>query len=141
MDSEGWHIDIIDTADQLLGFYGGMATDGSGRIHVTYTKEGDLMYATRQSPAMAVEENHAALPGKFDLFAYPNPFNSATMIMAQGVDEANIAIFDIAGRKVAALHAEHGRAAWNAKDLDSGVYFARVSGKSPSSVIKLVYLK
>jgi hypothetical protein len=81
------------------------------------------------------------LPEGITLTCYPNPFNAATTITG----EAEIAIFDITGRRVATLHAAKGRAVWEPKNLSSGVYYARaVAGEGPgwaAQAIKLVYLK
>ena len=76
------------------------------------------------------------------LSCYPNPFNSATTITVAGGEEAEIAIYDIAGRKVTTLHTEHGRAVWEAIGLSSGVYFARAgNGAGASNIIKLILMK
>jgi hypothetical protein len=77
----------------------------------------------------------------FLLRNYPNPFNAATTISVAGAGEAEIVIYDIAGRRVATLHAQNGKAVWEAKDLGSGVYFARAAGGSAATSIMLVYLK
>jgi len=90
----------------------------------------------------ATEDGNPSLPGDFLISAYPNPFNSATTITVAGGEEAEIAIYDIAGRKVTTLHTEHGRAVWEAIGLSSGVYFARAgNGAGASNIIKLILMK
>jgi hypothetical protein len=76
------------------------------------------------------------------LHAYPNPFNSSTTITAEGIEKADIGIFDITGRKVATLITEYGKAVWHAEGMSSGIYFARVlKSDSKSNIIKMIYLK
>ena len=79
---------------------------------------------------------------------YPNPSNAATTITVAGMDEAEIAIYDITGRKVATLHTDQGRAVWEAEGMSSGVYFARAnkgqtgtSAAQSSNIIKLILIK
>ncbi|OGC94543.1 MAG: hypothetical protein A2W25_01790 [candidate division Zixibacteria bacterium RBG_16_53_22] len=67
---------------------------------------------------------------------------------AEGIEGGTIEIFDITGRQVAMLHADHGRAMWEAWGLSSGVYFARVikgqtgaSATQVSNIIKLILMK
>ncbi len=76
------------------------------------------------------------------LRAYPNPFNSTTMISMKDTERAEIAIYDIHGRLVAELRAENGRALWSAAGQTSGIYFAKIAdGHSEADVVKLIYLK
>jgi hypothetical protein len=73
--------------------------------------------------------------------ARPSVILGATTLLLEGGGQAQIEIYDIAGRKVAILHAEDGKAVWEAKGLGSGVYFARVVGGKAATGIKLIYLK
>jgi hypothetical protein len=82
------------------------------------------------------------LPNAINLTAYPNPFNAATTITVQGMDQAEIAIYDITGRRVIMLRTAEGRAVWEAKGLSSGVYFARAgSDEGASNSLKLILMK
>jgi hypothetical protein len=81
------------------------------------------------------------LPDEISLSAYPNPFNSNTTLSISEVDKAEIAIFDITGRRVASLHADNGKAIWNATGFSSGLYFANVQGDNISNSVKLILLK
>jgi hypothetical protein len=131
----------------------GFAHDDNGykRVYTTFP-----LYAMGDSPArqffraamtymqepLSIEgDDNAILPGVALMQNYPNPFNSSTSISIVGADKAEIAIYDIAGRQVALLHARNGKAVWDARGLSSGLYFARLVGRSASSTIKLVYLK
>jgi hypothetical protein len=119
----------------------------NGKLHVVWYNDnpppdsGVDIYYKRYDPEPIGIDEEENLPDKVGLTAYPNPFNSATTITVDGGEDATIEIFDIAGRRVAALHAENGKAVWQARGLGSGVYFARASGGKTSEGIKLVYLK
>jgi hypothetical protein len=128
------------------------------RIHVSWCDaRGDTLYGNRnrfyyrrgilRGPDGVADEGPDAQV-ELSLSAYPNPFNSATAITIEGGGEAEIDIFDITGRRVAALNAHDGRAVWDATGYSSGVYFARAAdvrqgsvSARVSSIIKLVYLK
>jgi hypothetical protein len=75
------------------------------------------------------------------LSAYPNPFNSSTTMSLSESKDVQIMIFDILGKRIAALHANQGQAVWDASAYSSGIYFARVAGEDISRSIKLVLLK
>jgi hypothetical protein len=86
------------------------------------------------------QDEERPLPDNLAFSAYPNPFNSATTLTISSADKADISIYDITGRLVTTLHAENGKAIWNASSFPSGLYFARVNGKTIES-IKLILLK
>jgi hypothetical protein len=88
-----------------------------------------------------VADDELAIPGNITLSAYPNPFNSRTIISIGGIAEASIGIYDITGRRMAALRTENGRAVWDAAGVSSGVYFARLEGGRESETIKMVLLR
>jgi hypothetical protein len=81
-----------------------------------------------------------SLPPTLTLSAYPNPFNSATTITLSGAEQAEIGIYDIAGRLITTLHTVGGQALWDASGYSSGLYFARLAGEK-GNMIKLVLLK
>jgi hypothetical protein len=68
------------------------------------------------------------------LECYPNPFNSSATLSLNKIIDAEIAIFDITGRRVATLHAENGRAIWDSGGHSSGVYFASILGEPQGTV-------
>jgi len=88
-------------------------------------------------------------PEKFDLRAYPNPFNSAVSIEIYGVDDnAELDIFDINGRTIRGyeLNSKSNKIIWNGMDSDggncpSGIYFARVSGGNKHIVKRLMLIR
>jgi hypothetical protein len=123
---------------------GAQIAASNGRIYVIWdgNYEQSGVYFTRY-PDFPDAVDEGQIPNRFEgLWAYPNPFNAATTITVAGKDKAEIAIYDVTGRKVATLHAENGKAVWEAGGLTSGLYFARAAdGTGDSDIIRLVYLK
>jgi len=79
---------------------------------------------------------------------YPNPFNAATVIeyAIRNAGEAELSVYNVLGQKIATLargHHEPGvySVTWNAGDVPSGVYFARVESSKNSESVKMVLLK
>jgi len=92
----------------------------------------------------------SVLPSKYEgLSAYPNPFNSTTLITYSNLKGDDIEIYDIAGRLVKTLitgGGKEGTKTWDGTDasgsaVSSGIYFVRASGSSSRKTLKLVYLK
>jgi hypothetical protein len=94
------------------------------------------------------------LPHYFVLYQnYPNPFNSSSVIKYSLPQSSNVVIkvFDILGNEIETLVNEEKsvgtyEVTWNATNLPSGVYLARIeanssSGKTESKVIKIVVVK
>jgi hypothetical protein len=94
-------------------------------------------------------EQDLQLPGPiFLLQNHPNPFNSSTSIGYELPHEADVSIeiFDIAGRRVDAIHAGKqaaGRhsASWDANGFSSGVYLYRLKAGEYSETRKALLLK
>jgi hypothetical protein len=71
--------------------------------------------------------------------AYPNPFNPVTTI-SYGVPVRGVVrvdVYNVLGRKTAELvhaikSAGHHSISWNAGELPSGIYFVRISARTPS---------
>jgi hypothetical protein len=83
---------------------------------------------------------------------YPNPFNPTTVISYQlsAVSQVELHVVDVAGREVAVLERGPRDAGmhsytWNASDLPSGMYVARLRAQSGNNVFtstqKLILLK
>jgi hypothetical protein len=95
-----------------------------------------------------VSQGGAPLPGKMSLAAYPNPFNASTLFN-YNISESGpvtLAIYDLLGRKVAALddgmHSPGPYSqAWDAGNLPSGAYFARLRAGGQSQTIKMTLVK
>ena len=93
--------------------------------------------------------NEGAVPKAFALLQnYPNPFNPSTTFafdLAKSA-KANLSIYNLKGQKVgelvnARLTAGHYTRVWNAANLPSGVYFARLQAGKHVSVQKLLLMK
>jgi len=89
------------------------------------------------------------LPQGFELRQnYPNPFNASTTIeySLSQTSDVRLSIYNLLGQKIATLFdgtkraGEH-RIIWNAGDLPSGIYFARLDKSDKSSTMKLVLLR
>jgi len=92
--------------------------------------------------------NPVIVPEEFaGLSAYPNPFNSSTVISFSDSIPSTIRIFDIAGRLVASLMpSTSGEAIWDGRNFDggqlgSGIYFVSISGAKDSKALKITLLR
>ncbi len=89
------------------------------------------------------------LPANFDLSQnYPNPFNARTTIKYSLKNDAGIilSIYNITGQKIATLlegkqKAGKHQVIWNAIDVSSGIYFARLEMGGHSQSIRMTLLK
>ncbi len=119
----------------------------NGKIHVVWREEvggqeSEIFYK-RFTPdsTVGIIEPDISPPAGFSLSAYPNPFNSSTTISISGAEEPEIGIYDITGRLMTVLGTKDGRAVWEARELSSGVYFARVAGERGGAALRLVLLR
>ena len=79
---------------------------------------------------------------------YPNPFNPATTIsftVAEQMD-LKLVVYDMQGREIETLfnksHAPGSYdVSWSAKDMSSGIYFARLSTSTHEQIYKLMLIK
>ncbi len=89
------------------------------------------------------------IPTEFALYpVYPNPFNASTVINYQLDCDAHVTInvFDLSGRIIDVLYNKvqsvgHHQISYDASNLPSGVYLARLSSVTKSKTIKLVSVK
>jgi hypothetical protein len=88
----------------------------------------------------AIDEEKPPLGDEFAISAYPNPFNSSTTISINDMEKGEIVICDTKGARITILKVNNGRAIWEATDISSGIYFARVIGEEQLS-LKLVLVK
>ncbi|MFH1755442.1 MAG: M28 family peptidase, partial [Candidatus Latescibacterota bacterium] len=87
------------------------------------------------------------------LHAFPNPFSGQIHFTVSGLterDRANVLIYDVRGRRIAALPVAlqdgRGNVLWNTVDgsapgIGTGVYFGRLEGIPGESPIKFVHIK
>jgi hypothetical protein len=102
----------------------------------------------RLTSPTSVAEN-SIIPEAIDVLSgYPNPFNASSTISYRLAEPAEIdlSIYNLTGQKISTL--VEGRfgagiqtAVWDAFDIPSGVYFARLSTASESKTLKLSLLK
>jgi hypothetical protein len=137
----------------LIGEYVGLVSwDGVPYAAWTDTRNGnqDVFAAALDSTITAapISQNRLLIPSNISLSAYPNPFNPATIIRftLQKADHVTLAIYDITGRRVAVLLQAWQRAGthqqiWNAREVPSGIYFARLTTKDAALTKKLLLVK
>jgi hypothetical protein len=96
----------------------------------------------------ATSSMEAPLPTEFAVLQnYPNPFNARTMIKFELPSESDVAInvYNIAGQVVKTFrnHYAAGRhqVSWDATEIASGVYFARVTAGDNAQTIKMTLMK
>ena len=114
----------------------------------SYTfRDGDLTPGTTNSLHLDIEE--IALPEYVaNLKCFPNPFNAQTTISFSLMNNSHveISIYDITGRLVEVVTnkaypvGEHS-IVWNAGNMPSGMYFARLATDKSSTTERLVLLK
>ncbi len=106
---------------------------------------GEKVYHALNVLGVAVAE----IPEEFALLlAYPNPFNPATTISYNLIEDGNVTltIFDINGREVSRLVEEMQSSGeyelfWDASHVSSGVYFCRLVQRNQTATQKLIFLK
>jgi hypothetical protein len=108
------------------------------------------IYFTR-NPAIPDAITEPDIPDKIGtLWAYPNPFNSSTIISYSNLMEGGeISIYNLMGQKVRAFTIENGKEGkiiWDAEDasgkkVSSGLYFAKAVASQKTYTIKLLYLR
>ena len=87
-------------------------------------------------------------PAGFDLQVYPNPFNDSAAIRfsLEKYCRVSLAVYDLSGNEVARLiegqwAAGSYKTVFNASDLPSGIYFARLHTPVSTHTLKLILLK
>jgi hypothetical protein len=90
----------------------------------------------------------SSLVHEFALRAYPNPFNSSTLISFDLplASQVELTVYDILGQKVETLksgqvQAGHHALTWNASPYASGMYFVSLKSPAQSRIQKIIYLR
>jgi hypothetical protein len=95
------------------------------------------------------DDSATGVPDRFGIFQiYPNPFNSQTSI-EYWLDEPShveIGIYDLLGRRRDVLVSDSKpagdhRIVWNAEEMESGIYFARIYFEGYSETKKMILIK
>jgi hypothetical protein len=128
----------------------------SGKLHVVWYEDDrppdstlDIYYKRFEPEVGIGNEPDGNLPNRIVLAAYPNPFNSTTIITYSNLKGGEIDIYNINGqiiRKLGTDTNKEGQIKWDARDasgkkVSSGIYFARVSAPRGAMTVKLLYLK
>ena len=130
----------VDSGITVYYYY--TATDKEGNESRIPRNAPDSLFSFTYLPGyVGINESNGQLPEILNISAYPNPFNSSTILSIGSGRDADISIYDITGRLVSVLHSQDGKATWKPEGYSSGIYFARAGFGDKSSVIKLIYLK
>lgn len=107
------------------------------------------LYICKFNPPVTSIEDIKNIPDEFFLEQnFPNPFNPSTKIVYRISDGGfvNLKVYDVLGNEVATSVNEYKPAGrheinFDASELHSGVYFARLSAGNQSDIIKMSLLK
>ena len=113
------------------------------------------IYFSRYEEGTSVISEPTNLPQAISLSAYPNPFNTTTIISYANLDNSGgIDILNVLGQVVKTFNIQNrkggqngqGEIVWDGTDeagnpVASGVYFAKARGSSGAVMLKLEYLK
>ena len=141
---------------QIRGNWWGAAPP-VGRIFIGYVRYWPYLLAPPESGTGGRDlvEHEEPVPSMFRLgHSSPNPFNPVTSVdydIPAGGGSVDIAVFDIAGRRIATLYSGHHdpgthRVTWDGRDsrgrnVASGIYFVRLDAREFSASRKMVLLK
>lgn len=97
----------------------------------------------------AIESSGEITPQEFTLHpCYPNPFNASTVLgySLKQPGEVTLSIHNILGQKVVTLmdgrqQSGNHSIIWNANDLASGIYYAKLQSSNEVMCIKMVLTK
>jgi len=100
-------------------------------------------------PITIVNNIANSVVGNYKLYQnYPNPFNQLTIINYQLPIAGNVVIkvYDIQGRDILTIvngrqNAGSHKVTFNAKDLNSGIYFYRITTEGYTETKKMIYMK
>ncbi len=123
-------------------------------VHIVWydNRDGNSEIYYKRDPSgnpTAITNIHLRIPFEFKLFQNcPNPFNPVTKIQfdVPKSGTVNISVYDMLGRRVAALVNQHlnpgtYEADWNASGFPSGVYYYRIISGNYTETKKMVLIK
>ena len=135
----------------------------NGRVYVIWADDrsyppADIypgIYFRRYEEGTSIKEESISIPQAVSLSAYPNPFNTTTVISFANLDGSDdIKILNILGQVVKTFNIldrkegqnGQGQVVWDGTDMGgnpvaSGVYFVKARGSSGAVTLKLEYLK
>jgi hypothetical protein len=126
-----------------------IAIDSSDNVFVTGISKGDVVTIKYSQSQVGIDDSPPAIPQTITLEpAYPNPFNSRTVLSFNLPTEATakVEVYDISGRLAGVLAdkkfaAGNHTITWDASGFASGVYFVKLSAEGISQVKKAVLIK
>jgi hypothetical protein len=134
---------ILTSTYQLPGYIMNISTTDS----LVLIAAGTSLIILKSGQAQGAKDSEP--PNSFSLSPnYPNPFNAQTTI-SYSLDQpgpVSIAVYNIMGQKAATLFdgieqaGEH-KCVWNAEDVSSGIYFARIETSKQAQSIRMMLLK
>ena len=125
-DGLGWS-DEYSLDNDPEDSYSPRVASSNGRVYVIwadnrYDPDNNIykgIYFTRWEEDVGIDDG-ISLPSKLEvLSAYPNPFNSTTIISYSNLKGGNIEIYDITGKLVRQIHSvgrQEGKVTWDATD-------------------------
>jgi hypothetical protein len=121
----------------------------SDGLAMGYSLTGAIINGVTYGTVLDVKERSAQAPATYALYQnYPNPFNPTTHIHFTVAEPrlVSLEIYDVLGRKIAALVHEKKNAGsytvqWDASSYPSGVYFYRIRAGSFAQTRKMVLIK
>jgi len=145
LSQKGYLQAAVNPLGQVLAVWQDGRSDSDGDIYLqNVNPDGTL----GEFPISIPDDGTPAPESFFLLRNYPNPFNAGTTIeyYLDKPGAVEIAIFDIAGRKIATLNHEWQAAGihrllWTAEHLASGIYYYRISADGLFEARKMLHLK
>ncbi|MBU1099375.1 MAG: T9SS type A sorting domain-containing protein [Bacteroidetes bacterium] len=147
----GYLITYADSGSMSLTLPGSMGLSDYYLIIPAYYSEPafyNMQYTLTVSPITSVEDKNL-VPDEFELFQnYPNPFNPSTKIKFSLPEQmkAKVDVFDVTGSVVSILVDDIQTAGihelnFDARNLSSGIYFARLITPNGVQVQKMILMK
>jgi len=145
VDSLQNEVELLIAAENLRGMN---EIDSDDEIEMSFLDQMDLL----QEQIAAADDGGdigVLIPVTIQLHAaFPNPFNSMTKVLydLNAEMQVDLAVYDIRGSRIATLYSGERsggvfEAAWNAKDVPSGVYMIELNTPSFKKATKVVLLK
>ena len=115
----------------------GLTWNGNPVTQLKFEGNGDLYYDN-----IYFSKNNTLSTPNFSsttFSSYPNPTQDSWTVKANNATSiSSIQVFDVLGKNVISITPNSNEAIIDAKGLNSGMYFARVSSENGSNVIKLI---
>lgn len=144
--------DPLSPPEEITRFdslFGDLAVGTTGGKYAAFQKQGtaSVLFSGKDIPTSVLMWS-GTMPNTFSLRAYPNPFNSSSMLSVRIPNRSDITIeiFDLLGRQIQSenhkdLDAGVHQFRFVASELSSGIYFARVIAGIHVTTAKLLCLK